>query len=252
MRPTVLLAYAVYLTIVSDHLPNTSVQTSILAVYLTALLGITAVSTVLSVFILKLHHRSPTDKVGKRISRRSYHSSLKKITFSLSKEDEHFFKNTVTPSFSEADSLVLGEGRNKRLTITSSPPYQAAPERHKEQTKLRVREGDVTQDKQDSNHLDVRGRRRSRAATPSHVVMDRRLSSPPVYHAPMTWQDVAQTIDWFLFLFFTIFSGAADSNHRGHPDHRCRQQCTQSYPTTIGLIGYVDISPDSHAPSLTQ
>ncbi|KAK3790056.1 hypothetical protein RRG08_038753, partial [Elysia crispata] len=183
--------------------------TSILAVYLTALLGITAVSTVLSVFILKLHHRSPTDKVGKRIQKIILF--LKKITFSLSKEDEHFFKNTVTPS-PEADSFS---------------PYQAATERLSKQNP--GEEGDISQDKQDGNHLDVMGRRRSRAATPSHVVMDRRLSSPPVYHAPMTWQDVAQTIDWFLFLFFTIFSVLL----------------------TAIIVAILTIGADNNAPSLT-
>ncbi|RUS87280.1 hypothetical protein EGW08_004960, partial [Elysia chlorotica] len=186
MGITVLLAYAVYLTIVSDHLPNTSVQTSILAVYLTALLGITAVSTVASVFILRLHHRDPTDKVGRRTRRTILF--LRKITFTLSKADEHFARNTVTPS-NDADSFS---------------PYHVSSERLGKHSSSKER--DITDLGQDGGEHDVMAHRASRAATISHVTMDRRTSSPPVYHAPMTWQDVAQTVDWTLFLVSTVLS----------------------------------------------
>ncbi|XP_076467613.1 neuronal acetylcholine receptor subunit beta-4-like [Babylonia areolata] len=54
---TVLLAFAVYLTIVSDQMPKTSMNTSILSVYLSVLLGKTALGVVLSVWILNLHFR---------------------------------------------------------------------------------------------------------------------------------------------------------------------------------------------------
>nr|KAG5695759.1 hypothetical protein BaRGS_013847 [Batillaria attramentaria] len=44
---TVLLAYAVYLSLVTDAMPNTSMQASIMAVYLMLLLGLCAVNVVL-------------------------------------------------------------------------------------------------------------------------------------------------------------------------------------------------------------
>ncbi|XP_076467611.1 acetylcholine receptor subunit delta-like [Babylonia areolata] len=54
---TVLLAFAVYLTIVSEQMPKTSNSTSLLSVYLSVVMGQTALGVVLSVWILNLHFR---------------------------------------------------------------------------------------------------------------------------------------------------------------------------------------------------
>ena len=69
MGITVLLAYAVYLTIIADNMPQTSLQVSYLAVYLTLLLGLTAMSVVLAVVVLHIHHKSDDCKIGKRTER---------------------------------------------------------------------------------------------------------------------------------------------------------------------------------------
>ncbi|KAK3739073.1 hypothetical protein RRG08_025162 [Elysia crispata] len=69
MGITVLLAYAVYLTIIADNMPQTSRQVSYLAVYLTLLLGLTAMGVVLAVVILHIHHKSDDCKIGKRTAR---------------------------------------------------------------------------------------------------------------------------------------------------------------------------------------
>nr|KAG5707825.1 hypothetical protein BaRGS_015985 [Batillaria attramentaria] len=69
---TVLLAFAVYLTIVSEQMPRTSLQVSILAVYLTMLLGQTALGVVLSVWILNLHFRDDNHPPG-RLLRKVVH-----------------------------------------------------------------------------------------------------------------------------------------------------------------------------------
>ncbi|GFR75887.1 neuronal acetylcholine receptor subunit alpha-7 [Elysia marginata] len=66
MGITVLLAYAVYLTIIADNMPQTSLQVSYLAVYLTILLGLTAMGVVLAVVVLHIHHKSDDCKIGKR------------------------------------------------------------------------------------------------------------------------------------------------------------------------------------------
>ncbi|KAK3739065.1 hypothetical protein RRG08_025154 [Elysia crispata] len=69
MGITVLLAYAVYLTIIADNMPQTSLQVSYLAVYLTLLLGLTAMGVVLAVVVLHIHHKSDDCKIGKRTER---------------------------------------------------------------------------------------------------------------------------------------------------------------------------------------
>ncbi|RUS87381.1 hypothetical protein EGW08_004835 [Elysia chlorotica] len=66
MGITVLLAYAVYLTIIADNMPQTSLQVSYLAVYLTLLLGLTAMGVVLAVVVLHIHHKPDDCTIGER------------------------------------------------------------------------------------------------------------------------------------------------------------------------------------------
>ncbi|GFN84029.1 neuronal acetylcholine receptor subunit alpha-3 [Plakobranchus ocellatus] len=69
MSMTVLLAYAVYLTIIADNMPQTSLQVSLLAVYLTILLAFTALGVILSVVVLNLHHTSDEIPVGRKTTK---------------------------------------------------------------------------------------------------------------------------------------------------------------------------------------
>lgn len=69
MGITVLLAYAVYLTIIADNMPQTSLQVSYLAVYLTLLLGLTAMGVVLAVVVLHIHHKPDDCQIGERTER---------------------------------------------------------------------------------------------------------------------------------------------------------------------------------------
>ena len=59
---TVLLAFAVYLTIISDFLPETSITTSGLTCYLTVMLALCVVSFLLSAFVIRLHHTDTDTK----------------------------------------------------------------------------------------------------------------------------------------------------------------------------------------------
>ena len=65
---TVLLAFAVYLTIVTDYLPDTSLQVSYLALYLTVLLGTCALSVILTTFILHIYHYPEDHPVGPKVT----------------------------------------------------------------------------------------------------------------------------------------------------------------------------------------
>ena len=65
---TVLLAYSVYLTLVTDYLPDTSLQVSYLALYLTVLLGLCTTSAFLTTFILHVYHFPEDRPVGPKVS----------------------------------------------------------------------------------------------------------------------------------------------------------------------------------------
>ena len=69
MSITVLLAYSVYLSVIADQLPQTSVHVCYMQVYLSVLLGITALGVILSVAVLNMHHRSPETPVGRTLTR---------------------------------------------------------------------------------------------------------------------------------------------------------------------------------------
>ena len=61
---TVLLAFAVYLTLVMEHLPDTSLSISLLGLYLAILFGICSLSAIVTSFILRLHFRKSSIPVG--------------------------------------------------------------------------------------------------------------------------------------------------------------------------------------------
>ena len=60
MSLTVLLAYAVYLTLISDDIPRTSKSVSLLSLYLTIILVLSALSVILTIFVLDVYSK-PSD-----------------------------------------------------------------------------------------------------------------------------------------------------------------------------------------------
>ena len=63
MSLTVLLAYAVYLTLISDDIPKTSTSVCILSVYLTIILVLSALSVILTIFVLDVYFKPDDDNV---------------------------------------------------------------------------------------------------------------------------------------------------------------------------------------------
>ncbi|KAK6186079.1 hypothetical protein SNE40_008185 [Patella caerulea] len=64
---TILLAYVVYLTIISENMPQTSIHISLLAVYLTILVALSSVSVIITTLVLRLHHKDDSIPVSKGI-----------------------------------------------------------------------------------------------------------------------------------------------------------------------------------------
>ncbi|CAG2203190.1 unnamed protein product [Mytilus edulis] len=68
---TVLLAYAVYLTIISDDLPSTSNSTAILTIYLLLVLALGVLSVIITIYVLDCHHKDEDVPVPKWLTRLS-------------------------------------------------------------------------------------------------------------------------------------------------------------------------------------
>ncbi|XP_050397255.2 acetylcholine receptor subunit delta-like [Patella vulgata] len=66
---TILLAYIVYLTIISENMPQTSIHISLLAVYLTSLVALSAISVIITTLILRLHHKDDSIPVSRGIGK---------------------------------------------------------------------------------------------------------------------------------------------------------------------------------------
>ncbi|XP_061164531.1 acetylcholine receptor subunit beta-like [Saccostrea echinata] len=64
---TVLLAIAVYLTLVADNIPTTSTYTSYLSVYLNVMLGIAVASSLLTIFVINIHFTPEEEEVSEYI-----------------------------------------------------------------------------------------------------------------------------------------------------------------------------------------
>lgn len=61
MSLTVLLAYAVYLTLISDNIPNTSLSASILSTYLTIILMLSTLSVIFTIVVLDIYFNHEDD-----------------------------------------------------------------------------------------------------------------------------------------------------------------------------------------------
>ncbi|GFN92345.1 neuronal acetylcholine receptor subunit alpha-7 [Plakobranchus ocellatus] len=90
---TVLLAFTVYLGIISDNIPKTSESLSLLAIYLTSLLALSTASVVCAGIVLNIHYRDPSHPVPRML----------KLIFSGIGSCALGFKDT-RPSISSADS----------------------------------------------------------------------------------------------------------------------------------------------------
>ncbi|GFO29092.1 neuronal acetylcholine receptor subunit alpha-7 [Plakobranchus ocellatus] len=119
MGITVLLAYAVYLTIIADNMPQTSLQVSYLAVYLTLLLGLTAMGVVLAVVVLHIHHKPDERKVGKRTE-----TIVRKLRFILGlyRQDSTNGLQNIRVSPSENKGLSGAGTSHHQLKEAFSPP----------------------------------------------------------------------------------------------------------------------------------
>ncbi|GFN84030.1 histone-lysine N-methyltransferase SETMAR [Plakobranchus ocellatus] len=122
MSMTVLLAYAVYLTIIADNMPQTSLQVSLLAVYLTMLLGFTALGVILSVIVLSLHFTGDDIPVGHRTAfiTRKIRRFLRLRRYpkrSVNRVSPHM--NRQSPSLKHRDIALDGQGFGPH--VPSSP-----------------------------------------------------------------------------------------------------------------------------------
>ncbi|GFN75629.1 neuronal acetylcholine receptor subunit alpha-3 [Plakobranchus ocellatus] len=153
---TVLLAYSVYLTIVSEELPNTSLQVSLLSVYLAILIAITAATVIMTVCILRLYHRDETEQVGPMTEKLT--RFLQKITCTAKGKKPH--KNSVTPLFVQSQ---LSE-------VELTDPDKA----------------------------------QSQNTISTNLSFERSNSAQTIER--LTWQEVAKTLDCFLFILMSGIS----------------------------------------------
>ncbi|XP_076467614.1 uncharacterized protein LOC143298618 [Babylonia areolata] len=171
---TVLLAFAVYLTIVSDQMPKTSNSVSILAMYLNVLLAQTAVGVVMSVWILNLHHRDDEKKApGPRT--RSIALQMQRLMCKIPWKDQIM---PVHPPFSARE-------RSQAVSTTTISTSLSSDVAHNEIFNPKVK-----------------------SSNPS---LHTRLSDPEEHDASlsvqekMSWKEVAVTFDRFLFYSLSIF-----------------------------------------------
>ena len=79
MSLTVLLAYAVYLSLISDNIPQTSKSVSILSIYLSIILVLSALSVVLTISMLDVYFKPEEDTVPNWLQSFT-HSFLVRVT----------------------------------------------------------------------------------------------------------------------------------------------------------------------------
>ncbi|XP_025113416.1 acetylcholine receptor subunit delta-like [Pomacea canaliculata] len=123
---TVLLAFAVYLTLLTDAMPKTSVQVSVLMVYVILLMALTAFSVILSVPLLGLHHRPTSKPLGKKTTQIILF--LQKI---MCKAEDRWrpAKPDDKMSFEDDDNIaIVGERKKQKNKLNVVVPYDERQE----------------------------------------------------------------------------------------------------------------------------
>ncbi|PVD21672.1 hypothetical protein C0Q70_17471 [Pomacea canaliculata] len=116
---TVLLAFAVYLTLVTDSMPKTSVQVSMLMVYVVQLMALTALSVILSVPLMRLHHRPSNKPLGRRAS---YVIILFRKLMCLADGERRLVKVKMSAENDNTVSII-GENKMQQVKANAVVPY---------------------------------------------------------------------------------------------------------------------------------
>ncbi|GFR96386.1 acetylcholine receptor subunit alpha [Elysia marginata] len=190
MSMTVLLAYAVYLTIIADKMPQTSSQVSLLACYLTTLLAVTAFGVVLSVFILSLHHTSSETPVGPRTE--AYTRRMRKY-LRLGYHPRGIPANNVSPAVPETPVVTFSDVDSSSTEDTQGR-QQAPTMESKTSTELSFLSYRGKHDKPRNTDL-LMGSFMSSCSTSTAGTEERET---------ITWPKVAETVDRLLFLGFSF------------------------------------------------
>ncbi|KAK6194928.1 hypothetical protein SNE40_000458 [Patella caerulea] len=65
----IVLAYMLFMSIIKDSIPQTSLPVAVLQVYLSLFILLSALSVILSIIILRLYHKNPNDPIPRKIKR---------------------------------------------------------------------------------------------------------------------------------------------------------------------------------------
>ncbi|XP_052097869.1 acetylcholine receptor subunit beta-like [Mytilus californianus] len=110
---TVLLSYAVYLTLISDNIPSTSVTVCFLSLYLAFILLLATIAVILTTFVINLHMRTDDEKMSNWLKK---FTSNYLIKFACWKNSCSFRKNRVDHNGLGINKLIgthLTENNNR-------------------------------------------------------------------------------------------------------------------------------------------
>ncbi|VDI05523.1 Hypothetical predicted protein, partial [Mytilus galloprovincialis] len=101
---TVLLAYGVYLTMISDEIPSTSVSTSYLSLYLVFILTLGVLAILLTIVIQRIHFKTEDEEIPEwiqRITKQCYTKMLgkntKRVHSDLKSQPINFKRHSIAP-----------------------------------------------------------------------------------------------------------------------------------------------------------
>ena len=214
---TVLLAFAVYLTIVTEYLPDTSLQISWISLYLTVLLGICALSVVLTTWILHIYHYPENHPVGSKMT--SLTRFLQGITC---------FSSKAESQESQAHDAELENWRFRESNLDLTNLAYVDEEAQGDQRHETIGNGDA----KNSTTVNYRGSRGNKHRGEEEHEKE-----------PLDWKIVSKTFDWFFYLLFstivllltvgymTAICTHRNSNIRTHETHMKHKRSTHETHT---------------------
>lgn len=176
---TVLLAIAVFLTVVGDNLPKTSSPMSLYSYYLMSILFISTCITMVTIVTVRLYHKDDKDSVG---------VIWRHLAVLVTKNRKCYTVSAIT----DKQPTELVEGGVQKQYDMSSPRQTTA--RTEEDT------GVYTNcQKNDKNHRHIRN-----CTVEEKLTGDLHAEKQQKMNDKITWQTVSTALDNIFFVFFAV------------------------------------------------
>ena len=195
----VFLTFAIYLTILAANLPKTSQPLAMLSYYLSTMLGMSSISTLVTIFTLRIHNKDPESNVPRPFALLIATMTMR-ICQDKYKGQEDNDNITVAPPARTPRMADDPDAKRPISRFTNEPDTKRSVSRF----------SDNPDGKRPLTSLSAAGGDEKKEALPQVVEDDsdeeEESEAPPEIIYGVNWKTVSKTLDKFFFVLFSIGS----------------------------------------------